>query len=194
MLIKLWQQEILKQGIHTKRFYNIISEKWLQLCCTNTMIFFLSWAIYKIHATLGLVHCLKWVVCLSIFGVLLRQLKKKKVKSLINWSPCRGLTPSHKYLQSQIPQKKSDVCFPMDWNLYSNTKIKSPWELNWKTPHHNALREKCSQKYTVHPKKYADGSGFVVLDFTHILQSYFTDTGAIIWLPQCQWSNPEGYW
>ena len=29
--------------------------------------------------------------------------------------------------------------------------------------------------------------------FTHILQGYFTGTGAIIWLPQCQWSNPEWY-
>ena len=27
----------------------------------------------------------------------------------------------------------------------------------------------------------------------HILQGCFTGTGAIIWLPQCQWSNPEGY-
>ena len=29
--------------------------------------------------------------------------------------------------------------------------------------------------------------------FTHVLQGYFNDTGAIIWLPQRQWSNPEGY-
>ena len=29
--------------------------------------------------------------------------------------------------------------------------------------------------------------------FTHILQGYFTGTGAIIRLPQWQWSNPEGY-
>ena len=29
--------------------------------------------------------------------------------------------------------------------------------------------------------------------FNHILQGCFTGTGAIIWLPQCQWSNPEGY-
>ena len=29
--------------------------------------------------------------------------------------------------------------------------------------------------------------------FTHMLQGYFTGTGAIIWLPQCQWSNPERY-
>ena len=28
---------------------------------------------------------------------------------------------------------------------------------------------------------------------THILQDYFTGTGAIVWLPQCQWNNPEGY-
>ena len=27
--------------------------------------------------------------------------------------------------------------------------------------------------------------------FTHILQGCFTGSGAIIWLPQCQWSNPE---
>ena len=31
------------------------------------------------------------------------------------------------------------------------------------------------------------------VSFTHILQGYFTGTGAIIWLPQCQWSNPEEY-
>ena len=29
------------------------------------------------------------------------------------------------------------------------------------------------------------------VQFIHILQGCFTDTGAIMWLPQCQWSNPE---
>ena len=29
--------------------------------------------------------------------------------------------------------------------------------------------------------------------FTHVIQGYFTGTGAIIGLSQCQWSNPEGY-
>ena len=29
--------------------------------------------------------------------------------------------------------------------------------------------------------------------FTHIFQGCFTGTGTIIWLPQCQWSNHEGY-
>ena len=32
-----------------------------------------------------------------------------------------------------------------------------------------------------------------VVYLIHILQGCFTGTGAIIWLPQCQWSNPEGY-
>ena len=29
--------------------------------------------------------------------------------------------------------------------------------------------------------------------YAHILQGYFTGTGAIVRLPQCQWSKPEGY-
>ena len=59
---------------------------------------------------------------------------------------------------------------------------------------------------TVYPKKYAHG--FVVLCFVvvmlsfimnshevfiHIHQGCFADTGAIVRLPQCQWSKPDGY-
>ena len=33
---------------------------------------------------------------------------------------------------------------------------------------------------------------FYVTNFPYF-QGCFTGTGAIIWLPQCQWSNPEGY-
>ena len=58
---------------------------------------------------------------------------------------------------------------------------------------------------TVHPKKYAHG--FVVLCFVvmqsfimnshgvfiHIIQGGFAGTGAIVRLPQCQWSKPDGY-
>ena len=29
--------------------------------------------------------------------------------------------------------------------------------------------------------------------YPHTLQGCFTGTGAILWLPQCQWSNPERY-
>ena len=65
---------------------------------------------------------------------------------------------------------------------------------------------KQSVDHTVYPKKYAHG--FVVLFFVvvmqsfimnshevfiHIHQSCFAGTGAIVRLPQCQWSKPDGY-
>ena len=60
--------------------------------------------------------------------------------------------------------------------------------------------------YTVYPKKYAHG--FAVLCFVVVMQSFimnahevfihihqgcFAGTGAIVRLPQCQWSKPDGY-
>ena len=60
--------------------------------------------------------------------------------------------------------------------------------------------------HTVYPKKYAHG--FVVLCFVVVMQSFimnshevfihihqgcFAGTGAIVILPQCQWSKPDGY-
>ena len=60
--------------------------------------------------------------------------------------------------------------------------------------------------YTVYPKKYAHD--FVVLCFVVVMQSFimnshevfihihqgcFAGTGAIVRLPQCQWSKPDGY-
>ena len=62
------------------------------------------------------------------------------------------------------------------------------------------------QGRTVYPKKYAHG--FVVLCFVVVMQSFimnshevfihihqgcFAGTGAIVRLPQCQWSKPDGY-
>ena len=59
---------------------------------------------------------------------------------------------------------------------------------------------------TAYPKKYAHG--FVVLCFVVVMQSFimnshevfihihqgcFAGTGAIVRLPQCQWSKPDGY-
>ena len=61
-------------------------------------------------------------------------------------------------------------------------------------------------KCTVYPKKYAHGCVvlcFVVVMqsfimnshevFIHIHQGCFAGTGAIVRLPQCQWSKPDGY-
>ena len=67
-------------------------------------------------------------------------------------------------------------------------------------------RARSSSSNTVYPKKYAHG--FVVLCFVvvmqsfimnshevfiHIHQGYFAGTGAVVRLPQCQWSKPDGY-
>ena len=61
-------------------------------------------------------------------------------------------------------------------------------------------------QHTVYPKKYAHD--FVVLCFVVVMQSFimnphevfihihqgcFAGTGAIVRLPQCQWSKPDGY-
>ena len=69
------------------------------------------------------------------------------------------------------------------------------------------LKYPCNGDYcTVYPKKYAHG--FVVLCFVVVMQSFimnshevfihihqgcFAGTGAIVRLPQCQWSKPDGY-
>ena len=60
--------------------------------------------------------------------------------------------------------------------------------------------------HIVYPKKYAHG--FVVICFVVVMQSFimnshevfihihqgcFAGTGAIVRLPQCQWSKPDGY-
>ena len=63
-----------------------------------------------------------------------------------------------------------------------------------------------TKQHTVYPKKYAHG--LVVLCFVVVMQSFimnshevfihihqgcFAGTGAIVRLPQCQWSKPDGY-
>ena len=68
------------------------------------------------------------------------------------------------------------------------------------------LMSRVSVLTTVYPKKYAHG--FVVLCFVVVMQSFimnshevfihihqgcFAGTGAIVRLPQCQWSKPDGY-
>ena len=73
--------------------------------------------------------------------------------------------------------------------------INYPWHLHY-----------VAAPYTVYPKKYAHG--FVVLCFVVVMQSFimnshevfihihqgcFAGTGAIVRLPQCQWSKPDGY-
>ena len=96
--------------------------------------------------------------------------------------------------------------------LWSSDVILSKWHLRcfalsrcYEGPH--GVASYCDWFWgTVYPKKYVHG--FVVLCFVvvtqsfimnshevfiHIHQGCFAGTGAIVRLPQCQWSKPDGY-
>ena len=73
-------------------------------------------------------------------------------------------------------------------------------------PYIEITKDAGSQYSTVYPKKYAHGCDvlcFVVVMqsfrmnshevFIHINQGCFAGTEAIVRLPQCQWSKPDGY-
>ena len=80
------------------------------------------------------------------------------------------------------------------------------WKKWWKKSWNRSLGVITEENGTVYPKKYAHG--FVVLCFVVVMQSFrlnshevfihihhgcFAGTGAIVRLPQCQWSKPDGY-
>ena len=81
-----------------------------------------------------------------------------------------------------------------------------PFSAVLSTVKHHQSFPKAHCANTVYPKKYAHG--FVVLCFVVVMQSFimnsheifiyihqgcFAGTGAIVRLPQCQWSKPDGY-
>ena len=113
-----------------------------------------------------------------------------------------------------ISQKKHEYILVFDiimlgWRRLLKSTVKG--EKNCLNPDVlNCSQYICSCTYnlcdTVYPKKYAHG--FVVLCFVvfmqsfimnshevfiHIHQGCFAGTGAIVRLPQCQWSKPDGY-
>ena len=89
------------------------------------------------------------------------------------------------------------------------TRSKISWHYIQRCNYKSRIKVKCwTHKIhpTVYPKKYAHG--FVVLCFVVVMQSFimnshevfihihqgcFAGTGAIVRLPQCQWSKPVGY-
>ena len=71
--------------------------------------------------------------------------------------------------------------------------------ITWVTTIQKKNENLANMRCIVHPNKYAHDSYFVLYcglvkaNFAHIRQGHFTDTGAILWLILCQWSNPEEY-
>ena len=114
-------------------------------------------------------------------------------------------------------QKPVTRSFDVNFDLRLNKRLsKQPWgwwfeTLSWSLWRHcNVLElwygDHVPFIYTVYPKKYAHG--FVVLCFVVVMQSFimnshevfihihqgcFAGTGAIVRLPQYQWSKPDGY-
>ena len=95
--------------------------------------------------------------------------------------------PSQDFITMRCWSKCGTMAIPFGFNY--------PWHLHY-----------VAAPYTVYPKKYAHG--FVVLCFVVVMQSFimnshevfihihqgcFAGTGAIVRLPQCQWSKPDGY-
>ena len=92
----------------------------------------------------------------------------------------------------------SVMCGAIDCDIITRTWVQDgrDWTYEWRSYF----------GHTVYPKKNAHG--FVVLCFVVVIQSFimnshevfihihqgsFAGTGAIVRLPQCQWSKPDGY-
>ena len=104
---------------------------------------------------------------------------------------------------------QSYVAIPIKqpWTIWVNKSHESRWNDDITTTKQGTKRLCVHfKRYTVYPKKYAHG--FVVLCFVVVMQSFimnshevfihihqgcFAGTGAIVRLPQCQWSKPDGY-
>ena len=115
----------------------------------------------------------------------------------------------------RVPQKLGlIICVKQPWICRDILSVKqTTWDIlrrNWlrlfHCPTHVILLCDRPVPCAVYPKKYAHG--FVVLCFVVVMQSFimnshevfihinqgcFAGTGAIVRLPQCQWSKPDGY-
>ena len=107
----------------------------------------------------------------------------------------------------------AETCIVWPYGFYNQTYMSSYVHHIWSMHHkmYTMLSRYISScelidTYSNKPKKYAHG--FVVLCFVVVMQSFimnshevlihicqgcFAGTGAIVRLPQCQWSKPDGY-
>ena len=116
------------------------------------------------------------------------------------------------YMISALMKNERNIWFTIKCSRMSGHFF---WTTCWKTVNFveiitgHELQSLLSMSHnvaTVYPKKYAHG--FVVLCFVVVMQSFimnshevfihihqgcFAGTGAIVRLPQCQWSKPDGY-
>ena len=115
------------------------------------------------------------------------------------------------WLRRSTQQWVAELSETLEPSLEANIQQMKQFAHNWYSPYRqctdwcsyvSAIHKWC----TVYPKKYAHG--FVVFCFVVVMQSFITNshevfilirqgcfagTGAIVRLPQCQWSKPDGY-
>ena len=122
------------------------------------------------------------------------------------------INPSCEFIMNDcITTTKQSTTNPCAYFLGYTPVMHVYLSVNIKTTTDNCQLDGCcnignAHQDTVHPKKYAHG--FVVLCFVVVMQSIimnshevfihihlgsFAGTGAIVRLPQCQWSKPDGY-
>ena len=112
----------------------------------------------------------------------------------------RVLRSNDNCLVKQIDNNLAPIPILINWSVWKVAFLS--WLLSW----HIKVGQHYYQEHIVYPKKYAHG--FVVLCFVVVMQSFimnshevfihihqgcFAGTGAIVRLPQCQWSKPDGY-
>ena len=130
------------------------------------------------------------VACVSFSSTTCKWLSSPKPSRCFQCTLILHLQTSWRPLQPEIGRVRA-LSFKSIWLL---TIIRQAYE---------SRQNRCR---TVYPKKYAHG--FVVLCFVVVIQSFimnshevfihihqgcFAGTGAIVRLPQCQWSKPDGY-
>ena len=184
-------------NLHLWILYQIhgkICVKWSPLFTLFSIHFIImSWHPYQ--------HIVHWSMC----WVLIKCCSKCIIKGTLSW----GIV-SHSHHAAENPEspRMSDIKGIHSRYHYTSLAIGQTKQAIWESwSWHIGTMAFCNScygrhSYAVHPIQYA--YGLVVLCFvvimvdlgamllTHILQGYFTGTGAIV-LPQCQWSNPEGF-
>ena len=165
--------------------------------------------ILRIKSKLGRIVKSSWHLqndwLLSILPTITRtNISIEELSCTCSWLSCLWTT-----VLANLQNLNKYLVYNIQWNpiciviIYIYNYVTTSWKIH---NHPSFGPSEAIWWHTVYPKKYAHG--FVVLCFVvvmqsiimnshdvfiHIHQGCFAGTGAIVRLPQCQWSRPDGY-